>query len=88
MALPIPEKILVTKRIQNSLSNFEFFVELQYEYLPKFYNLCGIIGHDWKSYKRRGKGETNIGLQTIFMERKLLNMAMSEWGERGQQRRI
>lgn len=58
MSGPLPERILITKRNQNSQSDFEFFVDLVFESLPKYCQQCGIIKHDMQFCRRRE--ETNI----------------------------
>lgn len=53
MARPLPDRILITKRNQNNQNDFEFFVNLMYESLPKYYQQCGVIGHELKDCRRR-----------------------------------
>lgn len=75
MARPLPDRILITKRNQNSQNDFEFFVNLTYESLPKFCQQCGSIGHDLNACRRRE--EANIKENEVHR-----NAVFSEYGRR------
>lgn len=57
---PMPKIILVTKRKGSNGNEFEFFVDIEFESLPKFSELHRIIGYDLMSSRRRGVVDKNI----------------------------
>lgn len=69
LARPVPERIFVTKK-----ELFEFFVDIEFRTLPKFYNFCRIIGHELRLYRRRGAGEnTRYALPELLETREAYN---------------
>lgn len=69
MPFPIPEQILLTKRNPNNLSDFEFFITLKQEALPKFCNQCGVLGHKAGYCRRRGEVGSYVAMQSVYMGR-------------------
>lgn len=50
---PLLEKILVMKKTRNNCNDFESFVDIEVENLPKFYGFHGVVGHVSSACKRR-----------------------------------
>lgn len=49
---PLQERILVAKEDSNNGNEIEFFVVIEVEKLPKFCDLCIMIGYDYMIYRR------------------------------------
>lgn len=48
------ERILISKKNKENLTEFEFFLEINYEMLPSYCTICSTIVHeeaDWKLKK-------------------------------------
>lgn len=77
MARPPSEIILVKKINHKNYNDFKFFMDLEYETLPKFCQNCGIIGHDLKNCRRSDGSDNASVLRPDLTEGLLLSKGLS-----------
>lgn len=56
------------KKNQQNFNEFEFYVDIEFESLPKYCGYCGFIGHEMSGCRRRGAEE----FQQQFDQRKTI----------------
>lgn len=68
LSRPLPERILVMKKNQNSINDFEFIVDIEFENLPKFCEFCAMLGHVTTACRKKDFNDKNQRSQTEMVD--------------------